>query len=164
MRQPNFNQIWSKCLGGKTPKAITYCIRDGSNFIHDIVFLSSLIHDARIKTSKIKLTGRKLILPLQRDCWELGLTKNNELHITDSVLIISGVKEVKWTSRKPTKTEIWLDYIWVSENYRKHDTDFFDLIFAGFEWRFMLSLDVIKWSIVLEDQGKPYLWSKKNKV
>lgn len=163
MQQPNFAQIWSKYLGGKNPKALNYSVRYDSNFFHDIVFLSSLIHDARIQKNNVKLTSKTLTLPLERDCWELGINKKKELHIAKTKLTISGVKELKWISRKPNTEELCLDYLWISEDFRKHDTDYFDFIFVGFNWRFKVKLDILKWSISLKDQEKPYLWSEKNK-
>jgi hypothetical protein len=46
MAPPDFTALFFASLGARS-KPILYELRDGPEMLHDLVFLSSLIHDAR---------------------------------------------------------------------------------------------------------------------
>ena len=76
-KQPDFRQLFYDYFGSN-PKKVTYSIRTDSNRYHDLIFLKSLVHDARFKRNEIKLRGKRLIIPINRDCWELGFVKHEK--------------------------------------------------------------------------------------
>jgi hypothetical protein len=99
-KQPDFTQLFYEFFGNK-PRKVQYEVRSGPCRYHDLVFLGSLIHDARFQRQKIQLRGTRLTILVNRDCWELGLTpgeengeKYSELHIADAALSISPVKKL----------------------------------------------------------------------
>jgi hypothetical protein len=97
-KQPDFKQLFYNYFGSK-PKKVNYVVRSDSNRYHDLIFLNSLIHDSRFKRNNTKVYGKKLIIQLNRDCWELGFVKqnnNSELHIANSQLTISPFIELEW--------------------------------------------------------------------
>ena len=161
MKQIDFSELFYEYFGDK-PKSVHYELRQGPNLLHDVAFMSSLIHDARFYPNKVEHINDKIYVPLERDCWELGYSKGNELHIADSTLIISGVKRVDWDGISDSdKDEVWIDYLWISEDYRKHDSDFFDVILGGDDWRISITVIEYESDVVLQDTETPYLYSEK---
>jgi hypothetical protein len=53
---------------------IDFVCRDAPNLLYDLVFLHSYIHDASFETSKVRLGGEILRIPMRRDRWELYKT------------------------------------------------------------------------------------------
>lgn len=76
---------------------IDFVCRDAPNLLHDIVFLRSYIHDASFDISKIRVTGKSLSIPIQRDRWERYKT-SRKLESIESFLVISPVLSLKWKS------------------------------------------------------------------
>ncbi len=62
----------------------------GANGLHDIVFISSYVHDATFRADEIRLRRGTFSLSLERARWEL-FKHLNELLATPSQLIITGV-------------------------------------------------------------------------
>jgi hypothetical protein len=112
--QPDFQKLFVDYFG-KTPRKVVYTVRRDSNRGHDLIFLNSLIHDARFRMSDAIVRAKCLILPVQRDCWELGLVKHAdccELYTTESAITISPVRSVKWPSvrgRRPKGLEFCIN-------------------------------------------------------
>jgi len=105
-KQPEFGQMWADHFGN-VPRKITYEVRDDNNGPHDFVFLSSLLHDARIVPERVKLRGNRLTIPLERDCWEVY--RGDRFYYTQAVLSVSPVQSVEWrflhpAFRKPEET------------------------------------------------------------
>jgi hypothetical protein len=163
MNQPDFTALFLASLGGSA-KAIVYELRDGPQTIHDAVFLSSLIHDARLRRTGIEESGH-LTIPMNRDCWELGFTEaadRAELHVVDCELRISGTVRAYWHSGPPEEGDPWVDYLWIGEAYRDDRAEDFELALVGRGWRFVVVLAKSEWSVALHDLEVPYLWSERH--
>ena len=89
--QPDFG-TWFRAT---EPQRICYEIRNDANRLHDLVYLSSYLHDARLCPSSVKLTRGCLRIRLERDCWEL-FEFYQELVSVPSILEISPVVELEW--------------------------------------------------------------------
>jgi hypothetical protein len=97
--QPDFQALFFAHFG-RQPKRQRYELRfNSSNLHHDVVFLTSLVHDARLTRASVKRRGSKLTLDLLRDAWELDTVRHAEvpeLLIAPSRLTIAGVIALDW--------------------------------------------------------------------
>lgn len=162
--QPDFNAIFTDALGGP-PEAIRYELRDGPCLPHDLAFLSSLLHDARVLNPGDGPNDGVLAIETNRDCWELGYTKHErslELHIADSVLTCAGVASVSWRLGETPAEQPWINYLWIDRSYREHDAEQFQLLLAGEDWECDAMLKRDEWSVELRDREIPYLWSERH--
>ena len=78
---------------------LRFLVRDGSNFVHDIQFLSGYLHDGRTTKGDVQLRRGRLDIKVMRDCWELGYKEHAdslELYTTISKLTISPVSSIRW--------------------------------------------------------------------
>ena len=165
-KQPDFRQIFYDYFGSK-PKKTTYSIRHDSNRYHDLIFLKSLIHDARFKRTDLKLRGKKLTIQLERDCWEFGFVKHNEsseLHIANSRLSVSPVFDIDWRFSIEheiiPENELWIhDVIIQRESY-----EILQVIFDGDGWSLHMKASDDDFNMKIQDLEVPYLYSEKNKT
>jgi hypothetical protein len=163
MKQPDFTKIFFDYFGGK-PRKVSYEMRIGPCFLHDLTFLTSLVHDARFFRKDITLRGRRLTIPLNRDCWEIPMTSDNELHAANAKLVFATVQDLKWVfqgMKVDPNQELWIDSLCINESYRSHSGDRFDFIICGHGWQLGFTLDDIGFTIRLQDIEVPYLYSKK---
>jgi len=164
-KQPNFQKLFFDHFNGP-PKKVTYEVRQDSNRYHDLVFLSSLIHDARLKPSDVVQRKKQISISINRDCWELGIVKRNgsgELYIANSTLMISPIKSVQWHSQhkfKFDKEELWIGGIWLN---RPSSNGLRSLIIEGHGWDCEITLKDEDIRIVLEDIEVPYLFSERKR-
>jgi hypothetical protein len=156
---PDFTKLFFDALGG-VAEPVRYPLRSGPCLLHDVAFLSSLLHDARVTNPRVDPVDGVLVVRLNRDCWELGLVKkdnSSELHVAASTLTCRGVRSVTWLLPEGGEPEPWLDYVWMDDDYRtKKQCGFF---LKGHDWHCRIVLVEREWSVVLEDQETPYLWS-----
>lgn len=135
-KQPNFQKIFFDHFKGP-PKKVTYEVRQDSNQYHDLVFLSSLIHDARLKLSDVVQRRKQISISLNRDCWEHGTVRRDgslELYIANSILTISPAASVEWHFQHKfeiDKKELWINSIRLD---RPSNNDFRSLVIEGHEW------------------------------
>src|SRR5271163_3614106 len=91
---------FSSFFRSETVEPLRFEVRGGSNFVHDIQFLSSYLHDARFTTEDVRVDENgKLTIAFNRDCWELGFTKHEgytELHTANSELTVEPVSDLQW--------------------------------------------------------------------
>lgn len=168
-KQPDFKKLFHDHFGGVQQK-VTYSVRSDSNRFHDMVFLNSLIHDSRFKVEKIQQRGTRLIIPINRDCWEIPLvhrdkpSPQSELHIANAQLTISPVVGITWSYRNgikfSNKTELWIQEIWLD---RQDNDDIRTLTLYGFDWQCAVNLKTENIMIKLQDLEIPYLYSRKRK-
>jgi hypothetical protein len=154
---PDFTKLFFKSLGGP-PKPISYPLRNGPCLLHDLAFLSSLLHDARLLNPNSKPSRGKLALQLHRDCWELvpiRKAKRLKLHTAHSTLTCQGVRQLTWHLPPTTPAEPWINHLWIDDAYRT-DNDF-HLYLKGHTWSCALLLNHEKWSVTLQDQEIPQL-------
>lgn len=162
--QPDFKALFYSSLGGEAAP-IRYSLRSDSNFHHDVVFLSSLIHDARVKNQGVLPVDGVLAIELNRDCWELDYTRVDnalELHVADSRLELRGVRSVGWRLCVEDGREPWVDSFEVSRRRQMSKPQGFSIRLTGDEWRFVASMPAHDWSVELVDLECPYLWSQRH--
>lgn len=155
---PDFTKIFFDSLGGP-PAAITYPVRRAGNTLHDVVFLSSLLHDARVLTPNAQPSNGRLDVRFSRDCWELGMRQTQSsavLHVVDSVVTFTGVIAAEWKGGALSKAEPWLDHCWIDRQYRDHEAVEFTFSLIGDGWRCDIRLAMDDWSIEMRDQGVPH--------
>src|ERR1700677_774592 len=93
--QPDFSALFRV----STIRPLRFEVRNGPNYVHDVQFLSSHLHDARFTIEDVTLEDGKLSIVFDRDCWELGYTKHPdslELHTASSRLTIEPVSGIDW--------------------------------------------------------------------
>jgi hypothetical protein len=94
MNQPDFTKIFFDHFGGK-PQKIRYELRLPPHLLRDLAFLTSLVHDARFQRKDIVYRGERLTIPINRDCWEIPITEENEFHIAESKLVFATVRAIR---------------------------------------------------------------------
>ena len=159
-KQPDFRQQFYDYFGSK-PKKVTYSIRSDSNRYHDIVFLNSLIHDARFKRNIITVRGKKLTIPINRDCWELGFIKHeksSELHIADGNLCISPVIDFEWRIGNDVcfndDFELWIHDLTIER--LSYET--LIIIIEGDGWSFRIKASDDDFKMRLQDTETPHIY------
>ncbi len=164
MNQPDFTKIFFEYFGGK-PRKVRYELRHPPNFLHDLTFLSSLIHDAGFLLKDVVIKGRKLTIPIRRDCWEIPMTSNYELHVATAKLVFATAQDVRWVFQDITKAdpeqELSIDGLCINESFRSHTADRFDFTVLGHGWQLGFSLDKFAFMVRLQDNEIPYLFSER---
>ncbi len=165
MNQPEFTAVFFTSFGQK-PKRVDYSIRFGTpNSLHDLQFLSSLVHDASVNPDELKLRGDRLKIPLVRDCWELcGIEdENDDLYVAPTVLSLSPVVEMQWNYKGPAglklDSELMISGLHFSEEFWNEDDDLFDVVLRGDRdwWKIRITLRYEGASVRLRDKRKPVL-------
>lgn len=166
-KQPDFTALFFDYFGGR-PRKVAYEVRHGSSRWHDLVFLNSLVHDARFCRKDIWVKSKRLVLPVNRDCWELPRhesEKSSELHIANARLSIYPVKSVVWSFDQnhsfSADAEMWLDYIWLERTAISQDGTI-PVVLAGYGWRCTILADADDLEIKLRDLEVPYLYSERH--
>lgn len=158
---PDFTKLFFDTLGG-VAAPIRYPLRDGPCLLHDVAFLSSLLHDARVLNPRADAVDGVLVVRFNRDCWELGQIQtegSSELYVANSTLTCRGVRSVTWRFLDSVK-EPSLNYVWMDDAYRTEKL--FNFSLKGDEWHCRILLSEGEWSVVLEDEETPYLWSVRH--
>ncbi len=158
--QLDFNKMFHDYFGRASAK-VSYKVRHDSNCFHDFVFLSGLVHDARFRRKDVVLRGKRLIVPLVRDCWERGVTDNSgtrQMYAAQSRLTIEPVTRIQWSfiDNMPFGLEDTLQVygIWLA---RQAITlgDYTPLILSGFTWECTVNVYETDMVIQLQDLEMP---------
>jgi hypothetical protein len=157
-KQPEFGQMWADYFG-TVPRKITYEVRDDNNGPHDFVFLSSLLHDARIVPERVRLRGKQLTIPLERDCWEVYL--GDKLYYTQAVLSVSPVQSVEWrfvhpVFRKPEEA-LSVSFLEIANA----EVPPWTLKIDCTSWKCLIGIDSYSSTIVLRDKTSPISHSRR---
>ncbi len=161
MRQPDFQKPFDELSGA--PRRLRYELRHTSCFGHDLLYLSSLIHDSRLRPSGVSRRGKRLNLAIDRDCWELGFhsgKEGSELHVAQSQLLVSPVLSVEWRverMREANEEEpLWVYGLYLAEDYWNFEQDQATLVVKGFDWQLRVTSDR-NLRVVLQDKTMPVL-------
>ncbi len=117
MELPNFSELWRASF--KSSNRVNFQIRSDSSRPHDLIFMSSLVHDSTILSVE-NSSETSLKVDISRDRWERY--ENNELPSVKSSLFFQGVTD--WLV--PTRKEI--DFIQINE-WDFRNTEFFEFFF-----------------------------------
>ena len=163
-RQPDFAAVWREYFGG-TPAKVTYKLRRGANRFHDLVFLTSLVHDARFKREDVRLRGKRLTIPIERDCWELfSRAKREEFYVTAARLTFFPISQLEWQFKHGAKfgpkDELWIQELWLDRSTDSTQESARVIIF-GFAWRCLLTVRDTDLRIQLQDLKVPNLFSER---
>ena len=164
--QPDFQSLFFTALGGK-PKKQKYRLRFDSNLLHDLQFLSSLVHDARLTTARVSLRGKRLVVPLHRDCWEYGLQRpdgGTELRVADSALRLNPVEGVEWELPHHLvnkDSELWLDSLYFATDYWQGNAPTWSLVLGGHDWLARVHFAADDPTVELTDRTVPQYWSER---
>jgi len=157
--QPDFQSIFFDYFGSK-PRRHRYELRFGtSNLHHDVIFLGSLIHDARFTRGGIQLRKGKIKIPIERDTWEVGtLVRENapELHYCKSELTLSSVKSVEWRfsgTVAAENDELWIGDLTLTKSIQRQDC--YEIMLSGREWEVLIVLEEDNASVMLHDKETP---------
>jgi hypothetical protein len=166
-KQPDFDKVFRDYFG-ESPKKVTYVLRHGPDFYHDIVFLCTLVHDARFCPNDLTLRGTRLTIPIKRDCWEIPLVSyslnSGEMYFVHSRITISPVLSITWeynVRRSFGKdVEMELQDIWLNPDI-DCDTGQTSLTLAFFDCKCTIETIYNDLQLRVTDLEVPYLRSKK---
>jgi hypothetical protein len=79
----------------ESTEPIDFSGRHPPNLQHDLLYLSSYIHDATFLIKQVELREKKLTIPMERTRWEL-YDSLETLEVISSVLAIEHVEEITW--------------------------------------------------------------------
>jgi hypothetical protein len=150
-----------------TVKPLRFRVRGGANFVHDIQFLSSYLHDARFTPAAVTRRGKKLLIPVHRDCWEFGLTRrseSSELHTASSRFTISPVSSMRWEANDLSclGREQWIESIYLgSAHWETPEVSEIVISAPHAQWKLCVSIADDFGDIRLNDLETPKLHSNQ---
>ena len=158
-KQPDFSGVFWEYFENR-PKRVHYEIRPYANMIHDLAFVNSLIHDARLDRKKMRQRGQRIAIPLDRDCWELCRDDLSNLKTAESRLSIGGVTDISWhfegIDQRENIDELWIDVICFGKEYRSSVVDHFDLFIMGCEsWHLRIKVSQDDFRLRVTDTSEP---------
>ena len=143
----NFQHLWRTTV--ENFNGINFRVRKDSNRRHDLVFLSSWLHDSRIKAIREVdfHESQKLIIEIERDRWEAYRSEAPMLTSIDSIIVLEMLSS--WTD-EGLQT---IDFIQMNEVLLRSGTsaslEFFDADYR----KLQVNMDVDDYSISLIDQS-----------
>ncbi len=149
--QPDFSKLFLEYFAQIGPR-VSYVLRRPPNIVHDGVFLSSLIHDARVVPSKCRRDGDTFTMLIDRDKWEEYRSEEGNLDSCPSSLVVTAVENVEWSPQTDPDEELWIDYLWIDESFRYHNGETFGVILAGDGWRLIITVRTDDVTLKLEDE------------
>jgi hypothetical protein len=158
--QPDFQALFLG-LGESGPRRLSYSARFDSCIRHDLQFLASLVHDARLQRQNVVQRGERISIAIERDCWELGIEPDGDLYVAPAVLRAAPVRRVEWRlldsiGREPD-TELSIVDLYPAEDFYDRELSSFTLVLDGGGWSCRLLLDREEPSVELVDRQKPVL-------
>ena len=158
--QPDFG-AWFRAT---EPRRICYEIREGANQWHDLAYVSSYLHDAKIWPSLLRPIKGRLRIGLERDCWEL-FEIYHELVSVSSVLEISPVLNIEWRFQHAVlgrllaspPGELYISDFLLEEgsNRTQREGPIFHIMGALKFWSLSVQLGLGPWKIALRDTKSP---------
>ena len=144
--QPDFSRLFHEHFKAGEPRAKYELRHYGPNALHDVAFLSSLIHDALVRKSDVVFSDGTLAITLDRDCWESYDSNSSPpvLQSCQAEIRATHVEGVEWDSRDPPDKELCIDHLWLDESFRSHDETPIKVIMAGNSWR--LTIAMARWN------------------
>jgi len=149
---PDFTKLWTQAVGGR-PDRIQYKLRRGPCTTHDLVFISSLVHDSVLTGRPGRPKDGELEFFLTRDTWEVAYP-DRALWAIKSSLRIHGVRGLQWTGRFKQR-RLMLDFLWITEGWRHRDRREFTLGLFGSDWAARVRLRTDIWGLELRDLEDP---------
>jgi hypothetical protein len=143
-------------------------VRGASNFVHDIHFLSSYLHDGRFLAKSVIQRGKTLRIDIDRVCWELPmvkLPKSHDLYIVKARLTISPIASVDWeiNDLKCLEDELSIENIYFGAAHWETTPESTEIVISALYggWKIRVLIDDEFGKIRLDDLETPYLYSQK---
>jgi hypothetical protein len=157
--QPDFQALFFDHFG-QTPARQRYELRFGTHHLHhDVVFLSSLLQDARLSRAAVRGRRGMVVIAAERDTWELGslvLPGAPPLHHCPCRITVGGVAGVEWDFDREVPdidAELWLSRVRLER--RQRGADGMSLLLEGAAWCLRLAVHPAKASVVMQDAREP---------
>ncbi|MEX0703352.1 MAG: hypothetical protein WD069_14755 [Planctomycetales bacterium] len=148
-------------------RPLRFRARCDPNFVHDVQFLCSYLHDARFLPEAVTRRGKKVAIVLERDCWELGYTEGGgalDMHVAKSRLTISPVVSVRWEAAdlERLQRELWIESIYVGAAHWE-TPEFSEIVISAPHdgWKLRISVAADFPDTRLDDLETPYLHSAR---
>jgi len=163
--QPDFSALFRR----DTVSELHFRVGGGPNFVHDIQFLSSYLHDGRFSPEAITRSGKSLRIAVERDCWELPRSEGPdslELRTASACLTLKPVSSIRWEADDLANLgrELWIESIYVGAAHWE-TPDVSEVVISaphqGWKLRIFLADDF--GDIRLDDLEMPY-WHPKRKA
>jgi hypothetical protein len=94
-------------FGKRRIEPLRFSTRRNVNYFHEVIFLSSYLHDSTFAPAELTYKDGVLVVPVQRTCWEFWTRLRRvreELLGCRSLLTVSGVRSMKWNRTRLPKT------------------------------------------------------------
>ena len=168
MKQTDFGMFFHS----DTPKKIKYQVRFGANLLHDMTYLASYIHDSRFKIESINHIKKRLVIPLERDCWELD--SEDEIKTAKSKLtffpvekfsfVISDIRIEKGLIKgHDDEDNIWISNMYLSDDYYTNEENFNVVLIDRSGFKLQVNITRANPLIKLEDLTIPAKWEERIK-
>jgi hypothetical protein len=150
-----------------TVRPLRFRVRGGANHVHDIQFLSSYLHDPRFAPGAVVRRGKKLLMEVDRDCWEFGFTEQPgslELHTARARLTLGPVSSVRWEADVPlcVERELWIERVYLGvAHWETPEVSEIVISAPHAGWRLCISLADDFGEIRLNDLEAPRLHSTR---
>ncbi|MBX3442754.1 MAG: hypothetical protein KF774_10120 [Planctomyces sp.] len=99
MKQPDFTELFFETFW-KCDAGVDFRVRGVPMMQHDIVFLSSLLHDATFSLASVQRRGKRVDISLTRDRWEQFRKNGGSLDSIASRLSLAEVYELEVSTRE----------------------------------------------------------------
>ena len=163
---PRYSQRWSE-FGAwfhvTSPEYVCHVVRNDENLWHNLAYLNSYIHDARVTPSQMRWQGRSLVLQIIRDRWEL-YRHLERLNAVASSLKIGPVLGLDWSFDHATlgrvlknrDKRLWVLDVAVDEGATGLSGDVTRLKVRGpmRSWSLVIKVPAAHWRIDLRDVGR----------
>ena len=171
IRQPDFCSNFFNTFEEVTGPLL-YKVRKDSNFIHDLEFINSLVHDAEFLLHETRNIKHSFEIPLIRIRWERrGEVKSQQVTKTPATLRFNGVKSVQWIASSvklaaadgsvlfdesdalTTKNSLVVYRVFAAESTFSPSAAQVEIVLTGYPsfWKLRLWLTPIRWAIELAD-------------
>ncbi|WZP00640.1 hypothetical protein EP7_002289 [Isosphaeraceae bacterium EP7] len=147
-------------------RPLHFRVRGGSNFVHDIQFLSSYLHDGRFSVESAIIRGKTMRITIERDCWELGKVERpeaSELYVAKARLTIGPISTVHWETNDPAclGRKLWIESIYAGAAHWE-TPGITELVISAPRggWKIRVSIADDLGEIRLDDLETPHLYSQ----
>lgn len=127
--------------------------------------MKSPIHDARFSAEDAVLRGKRLSIPLDRDCWELEPVLHPdriEMYFAKARLTVSPVYDLEWRFdhgyTKDENGKILIHNIIVMGE----KGNFATIIIDGYVWKLQMRAEEYDPRMTVRDLEVPYLYSERH--
>lgn len=148
--QPDFDAMFYR----KQPWE-EFALRPGANWHHDVIFMSSLLHDAKFCREDVRLTRHRCHIGLVRDCWECYRGRGALISMPCR-LTLAAFASWEWvvSQRREESAFLLRGLDWVAEREGDGDRGQLVLCGAGFALVLRCSRSSVRVAIAVRDASR----------